>query len=147
MTREENIKAILECIFVGFKEEIINIATKRICELDQEPKTNDVISSSEEYKELAVAWIPVNERTPQDTTPVNITWVNHKPAVYYASIKDKPFTATACYCPANGKWYWYSVTCKDYLDEYNHSESDSMDDEIEVIAWAPLPKEYKEGQK
>ena len=34
MTYEENVRAILECNFVGFKEEIIDTATQRICELD-----------------------------------------------------------------------------------------------------------------
>lgn len=37
MTREENIRAILESIFSGFKEEFIDIATKNICDLEQEP--------------------------------------------------------------------------------------------------------------
>ena len=57
MTREENIKAILECNFAGFKEEIINIAAKSICELEQEPK-----------------WIPVTERLPNKLTNVNIAF-------------------------------------------------------------------------
>lgn len=87
-------------------------------------------------------WIDVKERTPENTDPVNITWVNHKPEQYYASIKDVPFTATGCYC--DGKWYWYSVTCQDYLDEYRYCDVDSMDEEIEVIAWMPLPDPYKE---
>ena len=85
-------------------------------------------------------WIPVSERVPEDTYPVNITWVNHAPVPYYATIKDKPFTATGCYC--DGKWYWYSVTCQDYLDEYRYCDVDSMEEEIEVIAWMPLPEPY-----
>jgi len=86
-------------------------------------------------------WIPVSEKLPKDTYPVNITWVNHDPESYYANIKDKPFTATGCYC--DGKWYWYSVTCQDYLDEYRYCDVDSMDEAIEVIAWMPLPKPYE----
>lgn len=86
-------------------------------------------------------WIPVSEGLPKDTYPVNITWVNHAPVPYYATIKDKPFTATGCYC--DGKWYWYSVTCQDYLDEYRYCDVDSMAEEIEVIAWMPLPEPYK----
>lgn len=86
-------------------------------------------------------WIPVSEGLPEDTYPVNITWVNHAPEPYYATIKDKPFTATGCYC--DGKWYWYSVTCQDYLDEYRYCDVDSMDEAIEVIAWMPLPEPYK----
>lgn len=86
-------------------------------------------------------WIPVSERLPDNTDPVNITWVNHNPESYYADIKDKPFTATGHYC--NGRWWWYSVTCQDYLDEYGHWDIDAMDDAIDVIAWMPLPEPYK----
>lgn len=89
----------------------------------------------------AQQWISCSERLPKDTDPVNITWVNHKPESYYANIKDKPFTATGCYC--DGKWYWYSVTCQDYLDEYRYCSVDAMDEEIEVIAWMPLPEPWK----
>lgn len=42
-------------------------------------------------------WIPCSERLPENNDPVNVTWVNHNPEVYYADIKDKPFTATAHY--------------------------------------------------
>lgn len=86
-------------------------------------------------------WIPASERLPEDLEPVNITWVNHNPESYYADIKDKPFTATGHYC--NGRWWWYSVTCQDYLNEYGRCDVDAMDDDIEVIAWQPLPKPYK----
>ena len=88
----------------------------------------------------AQGWIPVSERLPVNTNPVNITWVNHQPESYYADIKDKPFTATGCFC--DGKWYWYSSTCQDYLNEYRHCCFDEMDDEIEVLAWMPLPEPY-----
>lgn len=37
MTREENIRAILECNFAGFKDDIIDIAVKRISEIEQRP--------------------------------------------------------------------------------------------------------------
>ena len=92
-------------------------------------------------KQMKDEWIPVSERLPEDTEPVNITWVNHNPELYYAAIKDKPFTATGCYC--DGKWYWYSVPCQDYLDECRYCDVDSMAKEIEVIAWMPLPEPYK----
>ena len=81
-------------------------------------------------------WIPVSERLPDDLEPVNITWINRNPESYYANIKDKPFTATGHYC--NGRWWWYSVTCQDYLNEYGRCNVDAMDDNIEVIAWQPL---------
>lgn len=89
-------------------------------------------------------WIPVNERLPEDYVPVNITWVNHNPDPYYASIKDVPFTATGiCY---KGKWYWYSAVCEDYLKEYGYCEPDVVDDEIEITAWMPLPESYRESE-
>lgn len=87
-------------------------------------------------------WIPCSSgNLPQTTDPVNITWTNRNPEPYYASIKDVPFTATGHYC--NGKWWWYSSTCQDYLDEYGESEVDRVDDGIEILAWQPLPEPYK----
>lgn len=91
--------------------------------------------------ELPSAWIPCSERLPENTEPVNITWVNRKPASYYANIKDKPYTGTGIYC--NGKWWWYSATCQDYLDEYGKSPGDDMDEAIGVLAWMPLPEPYQ----
>ena len=89
-------------------------------------------------------WILCSERLPEDLEPVNITWINHNPESYYAEIKDKPFTATGHYC--NGRWWWFSETCQDYLGEYGRCDVDAMDDDIEVIAWMPLPKPWeKEG--
>ena len=86
-------------------------------------------------------WIPVSERLPENLEPVNITWVNRNPESYYADIKDKPFTATGHYC--EGKWYWYSSTCQDYLEEYGRCYVDEIEEDIEVIAWIPLPEPYK----
>ena len=82
-------------------------------------------------------WIPCSERLPETNDAVNITWVNRKPMPYYRDIKDKPFTATGHY--HNGKWYWYSCVCKDYLDEYGDSCSDKVNKDIKIIAWQPLP--------
>ena len=87
-------------------------------------------------------WIPVSERLPEDLEPVNITWVNHNPESYYEHIKDKPFTATGVYF--NGQWYWWSTLCTDILAEYGHNHDDIIDDDIEIIAWRPLPEPYKE---
>ena len=87
-------------------------------------------------------WIPVSERLPKNLEPVNITWVNHEPEPYYHDIKDKPFTATGVYF--NGQWYWWSTLCTDILAEYSHNYDDIIDDDIEVIAWMPLPRPYSE---
>ena len=86
-------------------------------------------------------WIPCSKRLPCDGIPVNITWVNRKPVSYYADIKDKPFAATGIYY--RGKWFWYSCLCEDLLYEYGYSKADIVDDEVEIIAWMPLPEPWK----
>lgn len=48
MTDKENIKAILECYFTGFKEEIIDSACNRI--LEQEPCGKDINVPAEDGK-------------------------------------------------------------------------------------------------
>ena len=100
-----------------------------------------------EAKQMAIKaleqenWIPVSERLPKNLEPVNITWVNHNPESYYTDIKDKPFTATGVYF--NGEWYWWSTLCTDILAEYSHNYNDIIDDDIEIIAWMPLPEPYE----
>ena len=86
-------------------------------------------------------WIPVSESLPDGIQMVLITWVNHDPEDYYSHIKDKPFTGAAHYC--NGKWWWESSCCEDYLAEYGRSDVDEMDDAIEVLAWMPMPDAYE----
>ena len=86
-----------------------------------------------------VEWIDVNDRMPEESTstPVNIVWKNMDPAPYYADIKNKPFVGTAYYY--NGKWWWFSCTCEDYLQGYGESDIDCMDDGIVVTHWIPIP--------
>ena len=113
-------------------------------------------TNSKQYEALTIAiaalekqekdrWIPVTDRLPETTDPVNVTWVNNDPVSYYEDIKGKRFTATAHY--HRGKWWWYSSVCQDLLDEYGKS---CMDDEvyegIEILAWRPLPEPYKEEE-
>lgn len=86
-------------------------------------------------------WIPCSERLPENMELVNVTWVNRDPEPYYMNIKDKPFTATGIYF--KGKWYWYSVTCKDMLGEYGENEIDEVADGIDIVAWMPLPEPYE----
>lgn len=95
-------------------------------------------------RKVTERWISVKDRLPEDLEPVNITWVNHNPESYYENIKDKPFTATGHYC--NGRWYWYSSTCQDYLEEYGRCDVDEIDTDIEVIAWMPLPAPYDQQE-
>ena len=40
MSKEANIRAILECNFTGFKDEIIDTAVELICDLECEPITS-----------------------------------------------------------------------------------------------------------
>lgn len=87
-------------------------------------------------------WIPCSKRLPDDYHAVNVTWVNRDPEPYYMHIKDKPFTATACY--HNRKWYWYSSVIEDLIAEYDGDPLAEIDDGIEIIAWMPLPEVYAE---
>ena len=90
-------------------------------------------------------WIPVTERTPETTDPVNVTWANNDPVSYYEDIRGKRFTATACY--HRDKWWWYSAVCQDLLDEYGKScMDDDIDEAIEILAWRPLPEPYTEDE-
>lgn len=104
----------------------------------------DIIKSAP-AADVEPRWIPVTERLPETTDPVNITWVNRKPSRYYEHIKDKPFVATGHYC--NGRWYWFSAVCQDCLNEYGDCEMDRISLAVEVIAWMPLPEPYKEGEE
>ena len=110
-------------------------------EIKEKSKADFMALCADESNSEKPKWIPVSKRLPEDSEPVNITWVNHNPESYYTDIRDKPFTATGHYY--NGRWWWYSVTCQDYLNEYGRCDVDAMDDDIEVIAWKPLPEPYK----
>ena len=87
-------------------------------------------------------WIPVSEDLPEDIKPVQITWKNNDPEIYYQDIKGKHFTGTAHY--KDGKWYWYSDVTEDLLAEYGRCDRYEFDSAIEVVAWMPLPEPYKE---
>lgn len=63
MTYEQNVKAILESNFAGFKEEIIDIACKRICMLETKEEIIDrvleIIDNTrwdKEEKQIERAW-------------------------------------------------------------------------------------------
>ena len=100
----------------------------------------DVLEKQEQDR-----WIPVTERLPKTTDPVNVTWANNDPVSYYEDIRGKRFTATACY--HSGKWWWYSAVCQDLLDEYGKScMDDEIDEAIEILAWKPLPEPYQEDE-
>ena len=90
-------------------------------------------------------WILCSERFPDECVPVNVTYINRNPEPYYAKIKDVPFSATAVYY--NGKWYWYSSACVDYLTEYGKNDFDLVDKDIDIIAWMELPSAYRPKEK
>lgn len=91
-------------------------------------------------------WIPVSERLPENCVPVNVTWINRSPVPYYAEIKDVPMAATAVYY--DGKWYWWSTVCVDYLEEYGECYNiDLVDEGIDIVAWMPLPEPYRESEE
>ena len=108
----------------------IGEAPCRACYVD------DVLDDLEDFP-TASPWHRVEEELPNSNDAVNVVWVNRNPESYYADIKDKPFVATAHY--HNGKWYWFSATCKDYLDEYGRCEVDEVDEDIDILYWMPLP--------
>lgn len=90
-------------------------------------------------------WIPVSERLPDELAAVNITWVNHNPPPYYKYTKDVPLVDSAVYY--RGKWYWWDATVIDLLGEYDGAYIhgiEPIDKDIEVVAWMPLPKPYRE---
>ncbi len=134
MTPEDAITN-LNMISVAFVEPVTKEQRKLIDD------TFDMAIQALEQEQKSGKWIPVRERLPEDLEPVNITWVNHNPERYYEEFKDRPFTATGHYY--KGRWYWYSCTCQDYLEEYGRCDFDEIDTDIEVIAWMPLPKPYE----
>ena len=103
----------------------------------------DALALIERLEATQLRWISVEERLPEKIEAVNIVWVNRQPVSYYAHIKDKPFTGTGYY--HNGKWWWYSSTCEDYLKEYGWNEFDLVDECIEITHWMQLPEPPKES--
>ena len=99
----------------------------------------------QEAEQCNNGWISCSEMLPDECVPVNVTWINRNPESYYAKIKDVPFSATAVYY--NGKWYWYSSACVDYLTEYGKNDFDLVDKDIDIIAWMELPSAYIPKEK
>ena len=57
MSKEANIRAILECNFTGFKDEIIDTAVELICDLECEPITSPsqhLAKQAEDFEEIAM---------------------------------------------------------------------------------------------
>lgn len=107
-----------------------------ISNIEGEPTVKLRVTATLEQK-----WIPVSKKLPETTDPVNVTWINRNSEPYYESIKNKPFTGTAHYY--EGKWWWDSPVCQDYLNEYGRSPCDEIHPDIEITAWQSLPEPYK----
>ena len=89
-------------------------------------------------------WISVKKHKPDDLQEANVTFVNHCPPPYYASIKDKPFTGTCVYF--DGEWFWYSSVTRDMLAEYGKKKKKKIDISIEITHWMPLPEPPNENK-
>ena len=90
-------------------------------------------------------WIPVTERMPEERVLVNVVWVNRAPEPYYETIKNVPFSGTACFYREN--WYWDSPVVLDLLAKYGEDNLDLVDDAVEITHWMPLPEAPEEGGK
>lgn len=99
MTYKENITAILECCFAGFKEEIIDSACNRILELEQR-------------------WIPVSERLPEEMG-------NYMVTIDYG--KYGLFTAKRYYYGKAPKWMDDCVTAWMPMPEPYKAESEDKE--------------------
>ena len=82
-------------------------------------------------------WISVKDRLPEKLEPVNIVWKNTDPEPYYENIKNKQFVGTSYYF--NGKWWWFSSVCEDYLAEYGRSDTDEVEKGIVITHWMSIP--------
>jgi len=132
----ENLIAMEKEMRNGYGNAIVNVTLEDLCCAISALK-NQAISdkTSDKYRWHDLRKDPKD--LPEELSEVNITWVNHNPVDYYKKIKDIPFSnAMGIYC--NGRWWWWSATCKDELEEYGYCVIDAMDEEIEVIAWREI---------
>lgn len=160
MTREENIKSILECHFTGFKEELIDNAVKCICDLSDDGEyikrsdlDNTIIRLNNEgweitgyeykridrvlfemptysFPERKGEWIPVSERLPEERE-----W-------YLAVFKEKDTNFQLIPRVADyigyGENKWRLIDEEGMVQEYF--------DLLECVAWQPLPEPYTRGK-
>ena len=105
-------------------------------------KTTDLHSIPELHSIAFDDWIPASIGNMPDTSrPVIVTWINTKPTPYYEHVKNVPFTGAAHYF--DEKWYWYSSTTEDMLNEYGKCYTEAIDKDIKILAWKEFPEPYK----
>lgn len=138
--REEEDKKIYECI-ANYGIDVNKEELEKALRYDRD----QYVKGYKDGKAEAMQWIPCSERLPEELVPVNVTWVNRKPASYYEEIKDKPFTATAVY--AKGLWFWWSSVIEDNIAEYGIkcgvTLREMIHKDIEITAWMPLPPAFE----
>lgn len=120
MTKEE--KDLLES---NIGTDDISLEDMRECEriLDEIPTWHDLRENPQDL--------------PRDFVSCAVVYLNHEPEPYHPEIKDVPQVGAAIFC--EGKWWWWSCVCEDYLREGGYSFRDKIDEAIEVIAWMQFP--------
>ena len=146
---EELVKALRVCTAINNCSEkcpLYDYGDAAVCESAMKQQAANMLEKlAAEKDEKKPEWISVKDRPPEEAEPVNVTWVNHRPAPYYSKNKNVEQTATAVYF--GGKWYWYSVICVDILREYGRNEADLLHEDIEITHWMPLPEPPKEDER
>lgn len=146
---EELVKALRVCTAINNCSEkcpLYDYGDAAVCESAMKRQAADMLEKLAAEKDTKkLEWISVKDRLPEEAEPVNVTWVNHRPAPYYSKIKNVEQTATAVYF--GGKWYWYSNVCVDMLEEYGRNAVDLLDENIEITHWMSLPKPMKEEER
>ena len=161
MTREQNIKAILETNFSGFKEEVIDIAVKKIIEIES---CGDAISRqaaidaclngwNKDYKEILAdiralppveqkqGWIACSEKLPEKDGEYLVTV---KP-----TFKNMKNYIKHCDFALN----LYKVDEYDFVDKkgvagfYKYDSEYGYYEVTDIVAWMPLPEPYEGGEK
>ena len=170
MSKEANIRAILECNFTGFKDEIIDTAVELICDLECEPITSPsqhLAKQAEDFEEIAMNEID-KARSCEDCISreevkdkLMELWTKYMPmeldmhlSFVLEKISELPsVTPKARWIPCSERlperegWYLTSLGDKTYggadVDMYCKGWDKYG---THVLAWMPLPQPYTESE-